>query len=247
MDRFDIARAFKAPFQDPEWVNKTLMGFVWTLLVVTSPAVYGAQLEYIRRVSAGNERLPEWDDFGNKWVEGFLVAVAWFIYMLPVTIVGAIFVLPGLISLIASDGGSDAAGAFFFGGMCLFGVVFTIYVLALSVFISAAMTHFAMRRTFGAFFEFGAIATKIRGGSGYFTAWLYTILISVGVSTAASVISGVTGGLGSIVMPAVTYLAAMMTGHVLGQWARVAYAAESTSTPSGFSDFPAPPPPPAAL
>lgn len=69
MNSIDLGRAFKAPFMDKEWPMKTLLGFVWALLVVTSPAVYGAQLEYIRRVSGGNEELPEWNDFGNKWVQ----------------------------------------------------------------------------------------------------------------------------------------------------------------------------------
>jgi hypothetical protein len=43
MDRIDLGRAFKAPFEDKEWVVKTLLGFLWGLLVVTIPAVIGAE------------------------------------------------------------------------------------------------------------------------------------------------------------------------------------------------------------
>lgn len=59
MNGIDLGRAFKAPFNDEKWVNKTLMGFLWGLLVVTSPAVIGAMLDYIKGVSAGREDLPE--------------------------------------------------------------------------------------------------------------------------------------------------------------------------------------------
>ncbi len=62
MDSIDLSRALKAPFQDSEWVKKTLMGWLWMLLGVTAPAVYGAQLDYIKSVSEGREDLPNWDD-----------------------------------------------------------------------------------------------------------------------------------------------------------------------------------------
>ena len=39
MDKIDLGRAFKAPFEDKEWVKKTLLGWLWMLLIVTSPAV----------------------------------------------------------------------------------------------------------------------------------------------------------------------------------------------------------------
>ena len=94
----DIARAFKAPFEDPEWVKKTLLGWVWFMLIVTIPAVYGAVIEYVGSVARGDERLPEWNDFGGKWVKGFLAGVAAFIYFLPVVVIGALLVVPVAIS-----------------------------------------------------------------------------------------------------------------------------------------------------
>lgn len=255
MDRFDIGRALKAPFDDAEWMNKTLLGFVWSLLVVTAPAVYGAQLEYTRRVAAGNETLPEWDDFGTKWVEGLLVGIAGFLYFLPVLILGAVLVAPAAIAAAGSGGDSDAIAALVGGGTCVFTIVAMVYGVGMSIFFSAAMTHYAMTRSFGAFFRFGEIMAKVRGGTGYFTAWLYVLLISVILSTVSSFVSGLTGGLGAIVMPAVSYLAAMMMGHVMGQWARVAYAVapgagSGANMPAagyvpdyGPAQFPPPPPP----
>ena len=98
MDSIDFGRALKAPFNDKGWPAKTALGFLWLLLGITSPVVYGAQLEYITRVSNGNEELPDWSDFGSKWVKGFLVSVAGFIYFLPIIILGFIMFVPGIIS-----------------------------------------------------------------------------------------------------------------------------------------------------
>jgi hypothetical protein len=177
MSQIDLGRSFKAFFADKDWITKTLLGFVWGILVVTAPAVTGAQLEYIRGVSRGNEDLPDWSDFGSKWVAGLLVFVAGFIYFLPVVVLGAILVVPSAIAAIAG-GDSDVVGALFGGSWCVFLPLAIVYSVAVSVLFSAAMTNYAMKGTFGALFEFGAILEKVRGGSGYFTAWLFTIVIA---------------------------------------------------------------------
>lgn len=240
----DIGRAFKAPFEDREWVSKTLLGFVWAILVVTSPAIYGAQIEYIRSVHHGNETLPTWDDFGNKWVQGLLVSVAGLLYMLPVAILGVLFIVPGIIGAMASGGeGGDAVGALFAGGFCLFWVFALAWGIAVSVLFSAALTHYAMRGTFASFFEFREIMSHVRGGTGYFTAWAYLILISLAGSTVVSLLTATF--VGGVLAPAITYLIAVMSGHVLGQWARAAYPVTTPVMTAHGAASGAPPAPPA--
>ena len=72
MDNVDLGRALKAPFQEG-WIPKSLLAIVWTFLIVTTPALMGAYLEYVRSVAYGDERLPEWSGFGEKWVKGIAV------------------------------------------------------------------------------------------------------------------------------------------------------------------------------
>lgn len=250
MNSLDLGRAFKAPFDDPEWVSRSLMGTLWLILGVTSPVVYGAHLEYIRRVSRGDERLPDFDDFGEKWVQGLLVAVAGLLYFLPVVLLGAILVVPAALSAVADDGG-EVFGALLGGGVCVFSVLSMVYAIAASVLFSAAMTHYAMNPRFGSFFQFGAIMQKVRGGTGYFTAWLYVLIISFALSTLTSLLSGITFGFGALLALPASYLATMMSAHVLGQWARAAYGSAAGPgvgggpagyVPTGYT----PPPPPAA-
>lgn len=249
MNSLDLGRAFKAPFDDPEWVNRSLMGTLWLLLGVTSPVVYGAHLDYIRRVSRGDERLPDFEDFGGKWVQGLLVAVAGFLYFLPVLVLGGIFVLPAAFAAMA-EGEAEAVGALFTGGICVFSVLSIAYAVAVSVLFSAAMTHYAMNPQFGSFFQFGVIMQKVRGRTGYFTAWMYVLIISFALSTLTSLLSSITFGFGALLALPASYLATMMTAHVLGQWARAAYgpspigagqAPPVYGAPGGYASPPAPP------
>ena len=79
-----------------------------------------------------------------------------------------------------------------------------------------------MTDRFGAFFEFGEIFKRLRTG-GYFTAWLYTWVVSIASSVVSSGFTTVFRGFGAIVTPAVSFLALMMTGNLLGQYASRAY------------------------
>jgi hypothetical protein len=235
----DLGRAFKAPFEDREWFSKTLLGFVWGLLVVTSPAVYGAQLEYIRGVSRGDDDLPSWDDFGKKWADGLLVAIAGMLYFLPVIIIAIAVLIPWMITAIATGDSSNALSGLLAGSACLFIILAIIYSIAVSLFFNAAITHYAIRGNFGAFFEFGEILAKVRGGTGYFTAWFYSLIIGFAASAVASVLAGTM--IGGILYPAIAYLAAMMTGHVLGQWASAAYGTAPVQAPGTMPGAPRPP------
>jgi len=246
MDNIDFGRAIKAPFADKGWPGKTALGFLWLLLGITSPAVYGAELEYIVRVANGNEELPEWSDFGNKWVKGFMVSVAGFLYFLPVIILGMIMYVPAILSAIASGGDSNAIGGLFAGGSCLFGLIATVYIVAMSVLFYAAVVHYAVKGNFGAFFEFNEILTHVKDGTGYFAAWLWSLVVGLIVGAAMSVLSAT--GIGAILYPAAAYLMTMVIGHLFGQWAAKSYgfpgigsAAPAYGAPGGY----APPPPPA--
>jgi len=245
MDSIDFGRAVKAPFEDKDWIVKTLLGFVWTLLVVTAPAVTGAQIVYIRSVSEGREQLPEWSDFGDLWVKGALAWVAGFIYFLPVIVLSVLFLVPVAVTSV-SEGDSGVFASLLTGGACIWVMLVTLYAIAVSVLYYAALTHFSMKGTFGAFFQFGEILAHVRG-PGYFTAWLFSIVVSVVGGTITSVISGATGGFGGIVSPAITYLMLMITGHLFGQWASRAYGPGTAAALPATAGYPpvSPPAPPA--
>ncbi len=232
MDKIDLGRAFKAPFADTDWVKKTLLGWLWMLLGVTSPAVYGAQLEYIKGVSEGREDLPDWSDFGAKWVKGFLLLVAGFIYFLPVIVLGFIFAIPVVIAA-ASD--SNGLGGLAAGGMCLFWLFAIVYSIAVAIVFYAATVNYAIKGEFGAFFQFSEILARVRDGSGYWAAWLWAIVVSFAAGLAVSILGATF--IGSILVPAVYYLSIMITGHIFGQWAARSYGIQQVAAPVGVPGY----------
>jgi hypothetical protein len=134
------------------------------------------------------------------------------------------------------------------GGLCLFWTVAFVYGVFIWIFVQAAITNFAMKGDFGSLFAFSEIRDRIRTGN-YFTAWFYTLVLAVLSSIVSGALSGT--GVGGILAPAISYLVFMMTGHLLGQWARVSYAVvpiAPTTPPSGppAPTYTPPPPPPAA-
>jgi hypothetical protein len=233
----DIGRAFQAPFNDKDWVKKTLLGWLWAFLIVTIPAVLGASIEYIGMVSRGDERLPEWDDFGGKWVKGLLTAIAAFVYFLPIVLVGAFLIVPLALSARTS---SSALTTMLAGSTCLFWVLAAIYGIAVSVLFYGAMVNYAMKGHFGAFFEISEILERVRKPEGgYFIAWLWALLVTVIAGAITSVLTGT--GIGWLLTGAVTYLEYMVIGHLFGQWARTTYGvapAYVAPAPTGYPPMP---------
>jgi hypothetical protein len=234
VDNVDLGRALKAPFQEG-WIPKSLLAIVWTFLIVTSPALVGAYLEYVKSVAHGDERLPDWSGFGEKWVKGISVIGAGLIYYAPAWLLSVIFIAPAAMS----DGGtSDTLGAFAAGGLCLWNILILGYSLVMSLFYYAALTNYAMKGNFGAFFEIGEIWDRVRSTSSYWMAWLFALVVGLIYSIGGWVL-GITV-IGLLLIPAVYYLAGMSISHLFGQWARDAYAVVP-APPHGA--MPPPPPP----
>lgn len=244
MNSIDFGRAFKAPFEDPDWFKKTLFGLLWGVLVVTSFALMGAMLDYIKSVANGNERLPEWDDFGGKWVRGFMVFLAGLIFFLPVWVLGLIFLVP---TLLVARTNSDILGAVAGGGMCIFWLMAIVYSIAVAIYFYSAMVNYAMTGEFGAFFKFGENFERVRTRPGYWTAFLIAIVASFAAGMIGSLL-GAIPVVGWLLSFGLTYLAYMVGAHGFGQWTAIAYGLPG---PGGVTGYPplqpgyAPPPPPA--
>lgn len=99
----DIGRSFTAGFDDQQWVTKLLLAFLFSILVVTSPAVLGFWMRYLRNVAEGNDGvLPEWNDFGTYWVRGLLVILAAIAYTIVGLLLLIVGIFPALITLQAA-------------------------------------------------------------------------------------------------------------------------------------------------
>ncbi len=256
----DTGRGIGAPFKDPAWITKSLLGGVWAVVPFTGFALTGYYLDYIRNTAHGQETpLPEWSLFGRYWVRGLLASIALFVYMLP----AVVLMFLGIISLIpvsmSSSYGSDmmdfytGAESLMAGWFCLALVLAVIYMILVWIFVAAALTHYAMHEEFGSAFAFGEIKRRLSTpGASYMTALLMSIVISIVASAVASTVTAVLFVIpvlgwiaGWFVSAAIAFLGSLMAAHLFGQYAARAYGLPGPAgAPASFVAPPSAPVPP---
>ena len=100
--------AFIFPFRDTQWIQKFLMGALFTLLsifILPIPVLYGYLIELLQRVRDNDPiPLPEWKDPGIKFLLGLKYIVIFLIYYLPLILITILFISFGLLlSLTGSE------------------------------------------------------------------------------------------------------------------------------------------------
>lgn len=116
----DLTSALKYPFTDKNWIVKTLILLACYLTIVLIPAGIGYQMAASRRNAQDPEApLPEWQGFGDFWLEGLRVLVVQIVYMFP--------------GLLCIGGGCCLLGLFSFGGDRAVGVGWLLLILAMVV------------------------------------------------------------------------------------------------------------------
>jgi hypothetical protein len=186
----------------------------------------GWLIDIMRNVSQRkSEPLPDWDNFGDKFVKGAILFVASLIYSLPALLITCpLFFFPFMRGDFGRGEEQALAGAFV-GGTLLLSCAIMIYALVLSFLFPAIYLHFARKGTFGACFEFGEIWRIMSRNLGdYIAAWLVAIVAGIGVMF----VIGLVAGLLSII-PCIGWIAAWVLvgsagvyitavfGHLFGQ------------------------------
>lgn len=161
-DNIDLARGFRFVTEDPDWIKKVLIGGVFMLLaglLVGAVFVAGYGLRLLRRTARGEPRpLPEWDDLGGLFGDGLRPVGIYLAYALPVAIVPMAFlVIVGVagagLSRAGSHDASEAFGALMAMGFMGVYALMAVVMLALGLYVPAALARFAMLERMGAAFE----------------------------------------------------------------------------------------------
>ena len=105
----NIMEAVKYPFKDSNWVTKFLFSFIALVPVVGLPALAGYQLKAIRENAEKDmEDLPEWNDWLNLIIQGFIATIITFIYLLPPVLLITVSILPMVAGMIIGAVGVSA-------------------------------------------------------------------------------------------------------------------------------------------
>lgn len=163
-NQFDFLKPFTYVFQDPRWVTKILIGglfYLASFLIIGLFFVTGYCARLARNVVAGNPNpLPEWDDLGEYFAEGFGLCVAGLAYAVPVFALIALIIIPAAMlgGWTDQEALRNASGAMMTFAWCL---VFP-FSLAISFFLPGGLLLAAIERRFTAAFEFGRLWRMIR-------------------------------------------------------------------------------------
>jgi len=187
----DVGKSVGYVFEDQKWTNKLLIGRLVSIVPIVNFALLGWVVDIMRNVSQRQPTpLPEWSDFGDKFVKGAILFVVSLIYSLPALLIAcpAVF-LPFTSGDLGSDG-QQVLTSMFVGTTLLLTCAISVYALLISFLMPAICLNFARKGTFAACFEFGEIWRIMSKNLGdYIVAWL--IIIVVGI--AASFVIGIVG------------------------------------------------------
>jgi hypothetical protein len=241
-----IGKAFSFAFEDKSWISKFLLAAVISIVPILNFAWMGYIVQLVRNVTDRHpEPLPDWGDFGQKFMDGLILTVAYFIYSLPallvVCVMSGIFLAPA----IAQSGGNLSQNSFNammtgagFITFCLVCLIL-LYALVLTVLLPGILANFAQKRTFGSCFELGQVYRMVAAhGSTYFMVVLMIIVVGFVVGLVVGLVTGVVGlipCIGWIVslvitMLSVAYIGAV-TGHLVGQYGAEVYGGPAEMTP----------------
>lgn len=155
---FDLARPFVYVFEDPQWLQKILMGGLFYLagfLIIGWFFILGYLARVTRNVIRGADvPLPEWEDLGEFFNEGArLIGVA-LVYVIPMLVLGMAFIIPAALLDAIDNEGAQAMGSAFAACISCLLVPLSLAVL---FFMPASLLFAMVEQRFGAAFEFARI------------------------------------------------------------------------------------------
>lgn len=186
----DIVENIKYPTTDSEWIKKILIGGILLIIPIINFIIGGYYIKTLRGSIEGKPGLPEWDDWGDLFVKGLIVAIIGFIYSLIPLIV--LFVsIGGVITAAISSGDFSAASISAIVGGSLFSVVL---MLIVCLVLPMALSIYAKEDSIGAAFRIGEILSRIKSVPGDYIITiivLYALLFIVNLVAAIPIIGWV--------------------------------------------------------
>lgn len=208
-------KSFTYMFEDTQWPSKTLIGALVGMVPILNFAWLGYLIGVLKNVSRGENTLPLWDDFSDKFMDGLKIGVASLIYTLPATILVMVAAVVFIIPAIAQD---QDMQAILMGGASLAYLLLCsivgLYFLVFSFFVPAISIHFARVGTFKSCFEVGQILALVKKDfSSYLTAWLLSLVAGLAAGAIVTVASTVLGWI-----PCIGQIAAVLVSAVATVW-----------------------------
>lgn len=234
----DVGKSFTYMFEDKDWIAKIAIGGLVTFLcifLIPIPLLYGYILALIKRVHDGETTpLPEWNNIGDMFVKGLYAIVGGLIWAAPVLILACCTALT--IGVMGAAQNSDSNAMTSIGGLLLtcLNCLIIIVAIAISLFIYAPITNFAINNQLNTFWDFRGAWNFIKANpSNYIIAFLLAL------------VANFIGGFGTILcfigVFFTSFWAMLVMGHLFGQVARSNMTPTDTTMLPPSSPFDEPP------
>lgn len=161
----NIARSFTYMFDDEAWIKKIVIGGILFFIPIVNFMVLGYMLEVLKRVADGMDiPLPEWNDFGGKFIKGLIFFVIGFIYQIPMMPFLCLNLVLMGVAVLGVGGVSDNEALMNMARMlrACSNCVYLIYAIAVLFVAPAAIIRYAVTADFMSAFQFGKIFGFIR-------------------------------------------------------------------------------------
>ena len=224
----DFGKAFTFMFADPNWLRKlgigTLVGLLGIVLmpiligVIPLIMVMGYTLDALRNVAEGKEfPMPEWNEWGNFLIRGLKLIVAFFVWSLPLLLVGIPLGLGAAFAGNQSDAGPAIGALLMVCASCLT-FLWGLFLLLIS---PAIYIRLAVTGRLGAAFEIGKLGALTRDNLG-------NVILALLLVFVAGLIAAVVGSLGMLLLcvgflvtvPLATLWQYLVQAHLFGQIGR---------------------------
>ena len=205
----DFMRAVRFPFDDDDWVIKFVIGSLLVLIPFMAP---GYQVRVARNLIRGGKRpLPETDELGEVFVDGLMVAIAGFLYYLPLILVLCIFAIPA-----AAVGDNDLGVLLLCMSWSCILLVSLAYVVPATALLWAGIIRYADTGNFVEFLRFGSLWRDVTENMRSFGVLLVFMVVLALLATLIAPVALITL-VGIIVLGFYTQV---VSGHLIGQAGR---------------------------
>ena len=154
----DIGKSFTYMFKDESWIMKIVIGGILLLIPIVNFMALGYMLEALKKTADGMDLpLPEWDDFGGKFMKGLMLFVIGLVYTIPIWVI--LCVVSGLTA-VSGDNDTLATLAALVStcGSCLY----LIWMIVVWLVMPASWIRYAVTGEFMSAFQFGELFSFIK-------------------------------------------------------------------------------------
>jgi len=201
------------PTQGDKWIGRFIIGAALTFfsfLILPAVFIFGYFIHILEATIAGKEEPPEWENWGNIFVDGLKGIAVTIVYsIVPFAVFGTIaVVLFGAGGAAGESGGGLIAGLGLLTLLMMFPAMFIVYY-----FIPAALGNMAREGTFGAAFNV-EVLRDVAFNSDYLVAVLLPIIVSLVINAVTTFLAFTVIGL--VFVPFVAFYGQLAIFHMFG-------------------------------